>query len=70
MFFQEELETRIGYRILKVLFIFISLIMIWLLVFVHNDDILSIRDGVLGWIVLVIVYKVLIYIFFGKNKAK
>ena len=70
MFFQKELENKIGYRILKVLFIFVSLVMLWLLVFVHDDDIFSIKDGILAWIILIIVYKVLIYIFFGKKTEK
>ncbi len=67
MIFHKELENRMGYRLLKAIFIIISFVILGLLVIVHNDDILSVKDGVISWIVLVIVYEVLIYIFFGKR---
>jgi hypothetical protein len=70
MISHKELENRMGYRLLKAIFIIISFVILGLLVIVHNDDILSVKDGVIGWIVLVIVYKILIYIFFGKKTEK
>lgn len=67
LIFQKELENRIGYRILKVLFILFSLFIVFTLVVIHDDDVLSLIDGIKSWILLLIVYKVLIYILYGKK---